>query len=104
MAEARGAVVLEGVEAEGLSIRNGAVRGVRTRSANGQEIFRAPIVINATGPSSAAVAEQFDRPVPDLFRPSLAFNLLLDLPPPSEVGLAISPPVPKAPVLFLSQW
>jgi glycerol-3-phosphate dehydrogenase len=101
-AEAVGARVLEQVEALDLVVERGAATGVTVkRAGNAQEVLRAPVIINAAGPWSAKLAARFDHPAPELFRPSLAFNLLLDKPPPADVGLAVSPPGVVNPTLFV---
>lgn len=101
-AEALGTRVLEHVEALDLVVDRGATMGVTVRRAGAaRQLLHAPVVINATGPWSAGLAERFDRPAPELFRPSLAFNLLLDKPPPADVGLAVSPPGAASPTLFV---
>ncbi|MEZ5848016.1 MAG: FAD-dependent oxidoreductase [Geminicoccaceae bacterium] len=61
----------------------------------------APLVINAAGPWSGEIAERFGAPAPELFRPTLAFNLLIDRPPLAATGLAVAGPSPGAPMLFL---
>ncbi len=101
-AESLGARILERVEALDLLVESGSAAGVTARRFDGSlELFRAPLVINAAGPWSAGVAERFGVPSPDLFRPSLAFNLLLEIPPPSDVGLAVSSPGTTTPTLFV---
>jgi glycerol-3-phosphate dehydrogenase len=61
----------------------------------------AAAVINTAGPWSRELAARFDRDLPHLFRPSLAFNLLLDRPAPIDGGLAVQASRPDAPVLFV---
>ena len=61
----------------------------------------AAAVINTAGPWSRDLAARFDRDLPDLFRPSLAFNLLLDRPAPIDGGLAVQASRRGAPVLFV---
>ena len=101
-ARAGGADVLEGLEVVGLLAPGGRVAGVEAEDAGGaRHTFAAPVVVNAAGPWSRALARRLDRDVPELFRPSLAFNLLLDVAPPFEGALAVSRPAPGAPVHFL---
>jgi hypothetical protein len=47
------------------------------------------------------VASAFDRERNELFRPSLAFNLLLRKPLPARVAVAVAPPDPEASIRFL---
>ncbi|HET7313792.1 FAD-dependent oxidoreductase [Salinisphaera sp.] len=101
-AEAYGARVLEGVEARDLVVERGAAAGVIVKRAGmAPGTVRAPVVINAAGPWSAGLAECFGGPAPELFRPALAFNLLLAKTPLSDVGLAVSPPDTTNPTLFV---
>ncbi|MEO0362862.1 MAG: FAD-dependent oxidoreductase, partial [Pseudomonadota bacterium] len=87
-----GAVALEGIEATGLVLENGRVAGVDAMevAAGRERRFDAPVVVNAAGPSAGALAARFDPTASRLFRPALGFNLVLDRPPPAEVGLALS--------------
>lgn len=62
--------------------------------------FRAPLVINAAGPECRALALKFHLKAPELFRPSLAWNLLLNRDPFSAGAVAIQSPEPGSQVLF----
>jgi glycerol-3-phosphate dehydrogenase len=98
-----GAEALNYVEATGLITRAGAVAGVlaRDRATGAPLEFHAPVVINAAGPWSRDLAARFDRDVPALFKPSLAFNLLLDLPAPCPMAVGVSSGAPGARTYFL---
>jgi glycerol-3-phosphate dehydrogenase len=61
-------------------------------------------VVNATGPHVRVLARQSDRDLPALFRPTLAFNLLLNRPPLAELALAVQPPQRGAQVYFVLPW
>ena len=100
-AESLGARVLEQTEALELVAEHDRVAGVAARRGDDTQVYRAPVVINAAGPWSAALAARFGDPVPQLFRPSLGFNLLLDKPPPADAGVAVSPPGTANPTLFV---
>jgi glycerol-3-phosphate dehydrogenase len=50
------------------------------------------------------VAQRLDRDVPELFRPSLALNAILDRPPPAEAALAVEPRRPGARTYFVHPW
>lgn len=90
---ARGARCLNYVEARELLVEDGAVAGVRgrDRARNEDLSFRARVVVNAAGPWTPAVARAFGSPAPGLYTPSIAFNLLLDREPPSDVCVAVEP-------------
>jgi glycerol-3-phosphate dehydrogenase len=98
-----GAVCLNYVEVTGLRTEAGTLRGVEAtdRHGGGNLGFAADRVINCAGPWSRDVAVRLDRDVPELFTPSLAFNLLFDREPPSEVALALSAPRAGAHTWFL---
>jgi glycerol-3-phosphate dehydrogenase len=88
-----GATALNYTEAVALVLDGGAVRGIEARDVLDGRTFTvgAPVVCNCAGPWSTVVASRFDRPIPSLFRPSLAFNVLLDREPPSSYALAVTP-------------
>jgi glycerol-3-phosphate dehydrogenase len=103
---AAGARVLNYAEARELLVEDGRARGVRAVDAvTGAELeLRGDAVVNAAGPWCREVARRFDRDVPALFRPSLAFNALLDRPPLSALALAVAPRRPGGRVYFLHPW
>lgn len=105
-AAAAGARPLNYVECTGLLRANGRVTGVRARDhRSGQDLeFRAPLVINAAGPWCAEIAAGAGPRVPGLFRPSLAFNVLLDRTPPAETALAVTPRRRGARTYFMYPW
>jgi len=94
------------VRVSSISTRSGSVDGVLAHDdVNDVELsFRAPLVINAAGPWSAAMAGQFDGKQHDWFSPSLAWNMLTDKPAPSDFALALTPPRKGAPTYFLHPW
>jgi glycine/D-amino acid oxidase-like deaminating enzyme len=91
-AVAGGATALNYVEATGLVTAGRAVRGVeaRDRLTDQALTFEADTVLNAAGPWSAQVAAAFGQPEEALFRPALAFTLLLDTPPLSDAALVVN--------------
>lgn len=98
-----GAHALDHVEAMDLLVADGKVAGVGAvdrRSGRSLEV-RARAVVNCAGPWSREVARRFDRDVPHLFRPVLAFNLILDRPSPSRAALAVAAPGPGSQTWFL---
>lgn len=101
-----GARALSHVEAMELIVRDGEVAGLRAVDrASGRSLeFRARRVINCAGPWSRELARRFDRDVPALLRPALAFNLFLDREPPSRAALAVAAREPGAQTWFLLPW
>jgi glycerol-3-phosphate dehydrogenase len=80
-----GATVLNYVEARELQRKDRCVAGVVTNAGT----FFAPVVINAAGPWSREMAQRLDCDQPALIAPSLAFNVLLDVEPPSDAAVAV---------------
>ena len=105
-ASAGGATLLNYVEATDLLQQGGRVVGVRGLDAPTGDCleFRADVVVNCAGPWSRMVAARFDRDIEELFRPSLAFNVLLDRAPLAGAALAVEPPEPGSRTYFLSPW
>jgi glycerol-3-phosphate dehydrogenase len=101
-----GADVANYVRVTAISSNAGVVDGVVAHDliSDVESSFRAPIVINATGPWSSALAEQFDGRQHNWFSPSLAWNVLTDKPAPSEFALALTPPRSGAPTYFIHPW
>ena len=85
-------------------VRDGErVAGVRARDRVGgrEVVLRAPVVVNCGGPWAREIAAASDRDRPELFVPSLAFNLLLDHPPLASVAVAVEPRLPGARTYFV---
>lgn len=101
-----GADVLNYTEANDLVMAGSVVGGVNAVDCiSGQTgRYRAPVVINAAGPWSRKMAGAFHKDIPTLFRPSLAWNLLIDRPALSDHALAVSPRQNKGHTYFLVPW
>jgi glycerol-3-phosphate dehydrogenase len=99
---AEGATCLNHVEVTGLLTRPGeepgeedrCVAGVRAldRLTSRQLELRSDVVVNCAGPWSTELARRFDDEVPSLFRPSLAYNLLVARDPVSRAAVAVTIP------------
>ena len=78
-------------------------RGIRVRDlvSGAEHSIAARAVVNCTGPQVRNFARGRGGDAERLFRPSLAFNIMLDLALPTESALAVAPPRPGAPVLFV---
>ncbi len=101
-----GATALNYVEATGLVKSTSGISAVKARDAMSGTPYRfaTRLVCNCAGPWSSDVAAQFDGPVGQPFRPSLAFNVLFDCAPPSSSAVAVAPRRlggRSAPVYFL---
>jgi len=93
----RGGTALHSHHVQKLLISQGRVQGV---VANGTS-FKADVVVNTTGPWCRSFAQQVDRDIPQLFHPSLAFNILFERPPLSTHAVAVTPHYPGARTYFL---
>jgi glycerol-3-phosphate dehydrogenase len=101
-----GAIALNYVEAKQLSVDKGAVCGIVAHDRIGERelLLRGKMMVNAAGPWSRALARRMGSDLPALFRPALAFNLLLDRPPLAGVAVAVEPRRPAAPTYFCLPW
>ena len=97
-----GAVVLNYARVSEIRSSAGAVCGVRVHDAIGDGDFEvaARAVADCSGARIGALNLDPGH-CAGLFTPSLAFNLLLDRPAPSEYALAVAAPGRRMPVLFL---
>lgn len=97
----RGGGALNRMEAVSVRAEGGSAVGVIARDAEtGTEwSFGAPVVVNCAGPWAREFGD-----IPDLFHPSLAFNLLFDRPPVSTHAVAVAPPAPGARTYFVTGW
>lgn len=105
-ATACGARALNYVEGTGLLMEGGQVIGLRAVDrASGQNLeLRAPVVVSCAGPWSRALAARFDRDLPELFRPVMGFNVLLDCEPPSRCAVAVAAPGAKSQTWFITPF
>ena len=101
-----GAVALNYTEVTEPLLAGGSICGVRAedRLASTALEFRAPIVVNCGGPWTRSLSCRLDRDVPQLFRPSLAVNLLLDRKLNAGTALALTASRPGSRTYFLLPW
>lgn len=92
---AGGATALNRVAAQQLLIKDGRVAGLvaHDRVADTSLLFRASSVINCAGPWSEELSRALDPNTPECFRPTLAFNLLLNRAPIARCALAMPTPI-----------
>ncbi len=88
-----GAHCQDRVEGVQLTTENNHVTGIQALDRrNGSTLsYQAPVIVNCAGPWCREAAKSFDRDIPRLFQPSLAFNVVLDRKPLAQYGLAVSP-------------
>jgi len=98
-----GAVALNYAPVQEVTINAGVARGVLVRDAiTGKErTIAARTVVNCAGPRVRELARGNGGDTVRLFRPSLAFNILLDVALPGDSALAVAPPQRGAPILFV---
>jgi glycerol-3-phosphate dehydrogenase len=101
-----GACALDHAEVEELRVEDGRVRGlgVLDHSLGQRFEVRSDVVAICAGPWVRGLARRFDRDVPDLFHPLLAFNLLLDREPLARGAVAVASREPGAQTWFLLPW
>jgi glycerol-3-phosphate dehydrogenase len=101
-----GARAFNHAEVAELRVEGGRVQGLRTVDRLSGQSFevRADAVANCAGPWVRSLARQFDRDIPALFHPVLAFNLLLDLEPLASGTVAVTSRQPGAQTWFLVPW
>ncbi|MEM6749461.1 MAG: FAD-dependent oxidoreductase, partial [Planctomycetota bacterium] len=101
-----GALCLNYVRAESLRVEGGAVTGLEVLDMRtGRPLtLRAERVLNTAGPGCRALASEWHKDVPDLFRPTVAFNLMLEADAPSDHAVAVAPPGPGARTFFVTPW
>jgi len=101
-----GAETLNYFEAEELIVENGNVKGVIVSDkVSGQSFkFLSNVVINAAGPWSRETAQKFNNDYSDLFKSSIAWNILFDKEALSDHAIAVTPQRAGAQTLFLRPW
>jgi len=101
-----GGACLNYAEARDLLVARGKVEGVRVfdHVANEMVELRSPVVANCSGPWTRDLAQRFDRDIPRLFRPSLAFNVLLDRPEGLNTAVAVTACYRGARTYFVRPW
>jgi glycerol-3-phosphate dehydrogenase len=103
---AGGATALNRVAARRLLLERERVAGVLAQDtvAGTTLQFRASTVINCAGPWAEALGQALDPTTPPCFRPTLAFNLLLDRPPLARNALAVATPSGSRRTYFVVPW
>jgi glycerol-3-phosphate dehydrogenase len=101
-----GAIVLNYLEVQELRQSKGRVVGVEAvdRESGKKLAFNSPKVINAAGPWSRELSNKFHKDIPELFKPSLAWNILLNCKPLSEYALALRSPANNRQTYFFVPW
>ena len=101
-----GSTSINYMKADAIKVENGHVSGVRASDKeSGREYrFSAPVVINTTGPWARKLATRFDKDIPNLFRSSMAWNVLIDKPSLSNHALAVKSKRSGSQIFFLHPW
>jgi glycerol-3-phosphate dehydrogenase len=103
---ANGATALNYIEAKELVKSKQGVEGVIAidHEDNTFHEYRGSVVVNASGPWSREIASRFDRDIPELFRSSIAWNILFKKKALSPYALAVNPKRPGGQTYFLLPW
>lgn len=101
-----GAMALNYMEAKEIIIENSIVSGLIAYDCENDKYykFKSNHIINAAGPWSRELAAQFDTDIPELFKCSIAWNILFDREQLSDYALAVTPERPGARTYFLHPW
>jgi glycerol-3-phosphate dehydrogenase len=101
-----GSTALNYTEVDRLLLDNRQVKGVHcTDLESGKDYeFMADKVVNAAGPWCRSLAASFDCDDPELFRYSIAWNVLLNKRALSTHSLAVKPKKPDARMYFIHGW
>jgi glycerol-3-phosphate dehydrogenase len=101
-----GCSALNYMEAKALITENNLTTGINCQDTlNGETfVFKSEVVVNAAGPWCRSFAAVIDKDYPQLFKSSLAWNVLFDRPALSSHALAIAPKKPKARTYFIIPW
>ncbi|HVO73727.1 MAG TPA: FAD-dependent oxidoreductase [Ignavibacteriaceae bacterium] len=101
-----GSEALNYFEVKDLITEERIVKGVLASDVISGQNFKlfSPAVINAAGPWSREISKKFDNDYPELFKSSIAWNILFDREALSDHALAVTPNRPGAPTLFLRPW
>jgi len=98
-----GAVALNYAPVDDVVQEGGVARAVRVRDSlsGATHVIAARAIVNCAGADLPKVAKSLGGDAQGLFRPSLAFNVLLDLAPLSDCALAVAGPQAAAQIMFL---
>lgn len=101
--QTQGGVFLESIKAVELLNKNNSVLGVKAfDSKDKKEItIHGNIVVNTAGPWCRQIAQTFDKDIPSLFYPSLAWNILFDRPALGKTALALTPKIKEGRTYFI---
>lgn len=101
-----GATTLNYMQAEALEQLEDIINGVSAKDVltGNKYIFNAKKVVNATGPWCRELAAGFDKDYPELFRQSLAWNILFDRDAPADYALGVYSNDPDGQIYFLHPW
>ncbi len=102
-----GSTSLNYIEVNKLLTENNCIQGVEcTDRESGEKVeFSGSTVINAAGPWSRKVSEEFDRDYPELFRKNLMlWNILFDREALSKSALGLTPKRGKGHTYFFHPW
>lgn len=105
-ASENGCTPLNYFEVKEVITENEVVKGVAAidKETNETFEFKSSLVINSAGPWSRELAKTFHKDFEELFKYSIAWNILFDVDALSDHALAITPPKDNAKAYFLRPW
>lgn len=103
---AMGTTALNYVDVRELIESNGAIQGIIAVDKEDSKTykFNSKVVVNAAGPWCRELAANMDKDYPELFRSSIAWNVLFNKKALSDHALAVTPKRNGAPTYFLRPW
>jgi glycerol-3-phosphate dehydrogenase len=101
-----GATVLNYIEVRDLIKKGEVVTGITAfdRESGKTYKYKSNTVVNSAGPWSREIAARFHKDLPELFRPSIAWNILFNRTPLSTYALAVTPKLKSGRTYFLVPW
>jgi glycerol-3-phosphate dehydrogenase len=101
-----GAEALNYFEAKDLLLENNKAAGVKAFDREGEDFynFKSNIIINAAGPWCRELAGRFDKDYKNLFKSSIAWNILFNRKALSDHALAVTPKRPGSKTYFVRPW
>lgn len=105
-ASQNGCTPLNYFEVKDVITENDIVKGVAAidKETNEKFEFKSSLVINSTGPWSRELAKSLHKDFEELFKYSIAWNILFDTDALSDHALAVTPPKDNAKAYFLRPW
>lgn len=101
-----GSTAINYLKVEQVNVKNHRITGVSAQDQLSGRTYKyqSEVVVNAAGPWCRELANSVDKDYPELFRSSIAWNVLFDRPALSDHALAVAPKKRAARTYFLLPW